>query len=362
MPSPLNFNSTMSEKPIAFDDADQRSVSDSESEYGLPPSLPHAPTGPRTGRPQPARRVDNKSRSQSQASEDERWQSERSDDHSDIPQIAKEDCDFEEKVGAGITAEVFRGTCNGKVVAIKQFNLFKGRCAEMKQQVAFCREIRVAAKVRHKNLVQLYGVCFDHQPYLMITEFLSGGTVFDLLHNNEAVDLTWKQRLHMCSDVASAMDYLHKFDPQIIHRDLKSLNLLLSKAITHSGDVPEVKVSDFGLAKIKDSEEWGRMTAAAGTFHWMAPEVYGGQYTENADVYSYAMVLFEIICDEVPFEEMGPSEVRGAVCSGVRPTLDAVPPTCPEKLRELMIASWAQDAGRRPSFARICTVLNRISV
>mmetsp|Transcript_25684 Transcript_25684/g.44151 ORF Transcript_25684/g.44151 Transcript_25684/m.44151 type:complete len:202 (+) Transcript_25684:2-607(+) len=196
----------------------------------------------------------------------------------------------------------------------------------------------------------------------MITEFMSGGTVFDLLHGEEAVLLRWKQRLRMCSDVASAMDYLHKCSPQIIHRDLKSLNLLLSQTVTSAKDVPEVKVSDFGLAKMKEEhEDWGVMTAQAGTFHWMAPEVHTGKYNEKADVYSYAMVLFEIICYEVPFQELGPSEVTNAVCSGARPSLDAVPPDCPDKLMELMISCWTQDPRSRPSFTQIRTALNNIS-
>mmetsp|Transcript_123697 Transcript_123697/g.200998 ORF Transcript_123697/g.200998 Transcript_123697/m.200998 type:complete len:193 (-) Transcript_123697:91-669(-) len=191
---------------------------------------------------------------------------------------------------------------------------------------------------------------------------MSGGTVFDVLHCDDTVELQWNQQLRMCSDVASAMDYLHKFNPQIIHRDLKSLNLLLSKKITSPEDIPLVKVSDFGLAKMKDhSEEWGKMTVAAGTFHWMAPEVQTGHYDEKADVYSYAMVLYEIICCEVPFDDLEPAEVPEAVCGGARPDLEAVPDDCPDKLLELMIICWNEDPSRRPSFAQISVALTAIT-
>jgi len=232
----------------------------------------------------------------------------------------------------------------------------------MKQEVAFSRETTVAAKVRHNNLVQFFGAVLERQPYLMITEFVSGGTVFHLLYvDDNTPKLRWKQRLRMCSDVANAMDYLHEFKPQIIHRDLKSLNMLLTRSISGPRDMPNVKVSDFGLAKMKEEQqEWGAMTAQAGTIRWMAPEVPTGRYNEKADVYSYAMVLYEIICYEVPFHDFETLQVISAVKSGARPRLDAVPPDCPVKLMSLMILCWTQDQSTRPSFTQVRTALNKI--
>merc|ERR1719261_1542477 len=115
----------------------------------------------------------------------------------------------------------------------------------------------------------------------------------------------------------------------IIHRDLKSLNLLLAAPVTDSKAVPMVKVTDFGLSRMKDEalgSQWGPMTMAAGTCHWMAPEVASGKhYDEKADVYSYAMALFEIICREVPFQEKQPQDVVRLVAEGKRPDMEAVP-------------------------------------
>merc|ERR1712187_1099942 len=106
------------------------------------------------------------------------------------------------------------------------------------------------------------------------------------------------------------MNYLHRFNPQIIHRDLKSLTLLLDKPVSRTCQVPHVKVSDFGLARSKDQdpdEDWGRMTMNAGTNNWMAPEVIEGtRHDERVDIYSYAMVLWEIICRSIPFGEHDP--------------------------------------------------------
>merc|ERR1712113_1320843 len=150
------------------------------------------------------------------------------------------------------------------------------------------------------------------------------------------------------------MDYLHKFQPQIIHRDLKSLNLLLAEPVLNSDTTPFVKVSDFGLSRMKDNapgEDWGKMTIAAGTCHWMAPEVFtASSYDHKVDVYSYSMILFEIICREIPFEEEEPARVGQLTVTGTRPDLEAVPPDCPAVLKDLMIACWAHEPPKRPDF------------
>merc|ERR1719159_1345963 len=153
------------------------------------------------------------------------------------------------------------------------------------------------------------------------------------------------------------MQYLHAFEPQIIHRDLKSLNLLLAEQVLDESHEPIVKVSDFGLSRMKDSvvnADWGKMTMAAGTCHWMAPEVFTGtRYDAKVDVYSYAMILFECICREVPFEEEEPATVGPLAVAGSRPDLEAVPPDCPEVFNRLMISCWAHSPDQRPSFVDI---------
>lgn len=274
---------------------------------------------------------------------------------------------FGESVGSGATAEVFRGTWKGQQVAIKEIYLQRKKDAksELKQQVAFMREVAVMSKVLHENLVGFLGVSLSTRPLRVVTEFCQGDTLFGLLHDEVDVEIVWQQKLKMCLDIAHAMNYLHTFRPQIIHRDLKSLNLLLAQAIRGRGDVPLVKVSDFGLARMKDADEgseWDKMTKEAGTCHWMAPEVPTGKYTEAADVYSYAMVLFEIICREIPFEEAEGKDVIKLVMQGTRPDMEAVPPDRPPKLEALMVACWAQKPTDRPSFERIRDTLVSIKL
>mmetsp|Transcript_113525 Transcript_113525/g.222612 ORF Transcript_113525/g.222612 Transcript_113525/m.222612 type:complete len:293 (+) Transcript_113525:60-938(+) len=258
-----------------------------------------------------------------------------------------------DRIGSGVTSVVYRGLLDGtEEVAIKEIDWGKGSLQD-RQQLAFDREVAIMSKVNHVNLVNLFGVVSCERPLRIVTEYCGGGCCFDLLHNNDDIELSWPQQHKMCYDVASAIQYLHTFTPKIIHRDLKSLNLLLAAPLSSHRDKPHVKVSDFGLSRMQDSAggDWGKMTVAAGTHHWMAPEVFqGSNYDEMVDVYSFAMIMFEIICREIPFEEEEPAEVGHIILKGTRPDLEAVPPDCPPALRDLMIRSWAQAPQMRPPF------------
>mmetsp|Transcript_102067 Transcript_102067/g.304621 ORF Transcript_102067/g.304621 Transcript_102067/m.304621 type:complete len:301 (-) Transcript_102067:152-1054(-) len=270
-----------------------------------------------------------------------------------------------DKVGTGCTAEVFRAKMKGQDVAVKQIDWNKSRLGA-KEQRAFDREVAIMPKINHRNLVKFLGVASLHRPFRIVTEFCAGGNCFELLHNCEHIELAWAQQHKMCLDVAQAMDYLHKFNPQIIHRDLKSLNLLLSEPLLNDKDVPLVKVSDFGLSRMKDQapdSDWGKMTIAAGTCHWMAPEVFiGTSYDEKVDVYSYGMILFEIVCREIPFEEEEPAVVSKLTVDGARPDLEAVPPDCPASLRALMINCWDHCPKKRPPFDETLKVLTNMEL
>jgi len=281
-----------------------------------------------------------------------------------VTEIPPEEIQLAEKIGTGCTAEVFRAIYRGtSQVAVKQIDWNKSRMGA-KEQKAFDREVDIMPKVHHENLVAFIGVSSLQRPFRIITEYCAGGCCFELLHNCDHIELVWTQQMKMCADVASAMTYLHAFNPQIIHRDLKSLNLLLSLPVQTAADVPCVKVSDFGLSRMKDQApeaDWGKMTIAAGTCHWMAPEVFTGQtYDEKVDVYSYAMILFEIICREIPFEEEEPANVGRLTVQGARPDMEAVPPDCPAILRDLMTTCWAADPPQRPPFTDIMQYLRQV--
>lgn len=280
----------------------------------------------------------------------------------EIEEIKPDDIELHEKIGSGTTAEVFRATYNGQIIAVKKMT--KLRRLDVKEQIAFNREVNVLRRIDHPNLVQLIGVSLTVRPFQIMTEFCAGGTVFELIYNQPEVELVWAQQLKMCTDVARAVNYLHGFNPQIIHRDLKSLNLLLAWRIVSSTDAAMVKVTDFGLARLcEDNGQSGSsaMTRKVGTLNWMAPEVFvDTNYSEKIDIYSFAMILFEIASGEPPFEDKRPEEIEGLVRRGERPDMEAIPPDCPEPLQRLMVACWAQNPQKRPTIHHAVQVLEAL--
>jgi len=180
-------------------------------------------------------------------------------------------------------------------------------------------------------------------------EYCDGGSLFELLHNSWSTPLSWCQRLDFLLQTASAGDYLHNVDPPIIHRDLKSLNLLLLKKVKSELDNPHIKLADFGFARCFDAT----MTQGAGTSHWRAPEVSSGtDYTEKADIFSFAMIAYEIVCRHVPFERLDSASASKQIQKGVRPDIGLYSAALqvPEGLIPLIVLCWDQDPLLRPSF------------
>lgn len=303
-------------------------------------------------------------------------QASESESEEDIP-LTAEELTLQEHVGTGSTAEVYKGLWRNQVVAIKTLTS-QSRLMADSEKVALEREMSILGRANHPNLVHMFGFICAQRPWRIVTEYCEGGTLFDLLYEREDVEITWALRMKVCKDIAAAMDYLHRFSPPIVHRDLKSLNMLLAKELQppssssgppHRGsqptDLPVIKVSDFGLARMKDKSEddWGQMTNGAGTHNWMAPEVLGGSvYDERVDVYSYAMVVFEVVCIEVPFDEEDQQNLSRRIIQGLRPNLEeAWPPDAPPLLARLVTDCWAHEPELRPPFRDVVAALEVVS-
>ncbi|KVH99628.1 hypothetical protein Ccrd_022143, partial [Cynara cardunculus var. scolymus] len=157
------------------------------------------------------------------------------------------------------------------------------------------KKLNQRREVQHRNVVRFIGAC-TKQPHLcIITEYMPGGSLYEYLHKNHRT-LTLPQLVQFAIDVCRGMEYLHKSN--IIHRDLKTANLLMD---SHN----VVKVADFGLARFQNQE--GVMTAETGTYRWMAPEVINHQpYDQKADVFSFAIVLWELVTAKIPYDNMTP--------------------------------------------------------
>ncbi|BAT00526.1 Os07g0203925, partial [Oryza sativa Japonica Group] len=156
--------------------------------------------------------------------------------------------------------------------------------------------------IQHTNVVRFIGACTKPPQFCIIAEYMSGGSLYDFLHKQHNV-LDLPTLLKFAVDLCRGMCYLHQMG--IIHRDLKSANLLMDKDHV-------VKVADFGVAHFQD--QGGNMTAETGTYRWMAPEVINHQpYDNKADVFSFAIVLWELITSKIPYNTMTPLQAAVSV-------------------------------------------------
>nr|XP_029145082.1 serine/threonine-protein kinase STY46 isoform X3 [Arachis hypogaea] len=213
-------------------------------------------------------------------------------------------------------------------------------------------------KVRHKNVVQFIGACTKPPRLCIVTEFMSGGSVYDYLHKRKG-SFKFPTLLKVAIDVAKGMNYLHQHE--IIHRDLKAANLLMDENGVRCFVQPAfciVKVADFGVARVKAQS--GVMTAETGTYRWMAPEVIEHKpYDHKADVFSFGIVLWELLTGKLPYEYLTPLQAAiGVVQKGLRPT---IPKNTHPNFVELLERSWQQDPTLRPDFAEIIEILQQLA-
>eukprot|EP00005_Dracoamoeba_jomungandri_P000136 CAMPEP_0174253222 /NCGR_PEP_ID=MMETSP0439-20130205/2600_1 /TAXON_ID=0 /ORGANISM="Stereomyxa ramosa, Strain Chinc5" /LENGTH=524 /DNA_ID=CAMNT_0015334131 /DNA_START=20 /DNA_END=1594 /DNA_ORIENTATION=- len=261
-------------------------------------------------------------------------------------EVPHEELEIESEIARGSFGVVSKGTFRGTDVAIKK--LIQQRLSP-EQKKEFLDEIAVMKKLHHPNVVLLIGVCTT-PPNLAIVNELMTGSMWDLLHDKNC-RIDYKLQVKLLLDTAKGMNYLHLFKPHaILHRDLKSANLLVDSNFN-------VKITDFGLTRVKAQV----MTGNVGTPHYMAPEVIQNQgYTEKADVYSYAVVIWEVLTRMGPYPGMRPLQIAFQVINNhLRPQ---IPQNAPPALVNLMTASWHDNPHNRPTFTDILKELKKISV
>ncbi|XP_020410764.1 serine/threonine-protein kinase STY46 isoform X2 [Prunus persica] len=251
---------------------------------------------------------------------------------------------YEKKIASGSYGDLFQGSFCGQAVAIKVLSM--EHLNETMRE--FTQEVYIMRKVRHKNVVQLIGACTKPPKLCIVTEFLSGGSMYDFVHKQTGA-LSLQFLLRVAIDVSRGMNYLHQNN--IIHRDLKAANLLMD-------DNGVVKVADFGIARVQAQS--GVMTAETGTYRWMAPEVIEHKpYDHKADVFSFGVVLWELLTGKLPYENSTPLQAAvGVVQKGLRPT---IPRHTNPMLMELMERCWQQDPSLRPEFSEIVKMLQHIA-
>ncbi|KAL8052477.1 hypothetical protein ABFX02_05G006900 [Erythranthe guttata] len=256
-------------------------------------------------------------------------------------------------VGKGSFGEIVKAGWRGTPVAVKRIlpSLSDDRLVIQD----FRHEVNLLVKLRHPNIVQFLGAVTEKKPLMLITEYLRGGDLHQHLKGKGALNPS--TAVNFAMDIARGMAYLHSEPNVIVHRDLKPRNVLL---VNTSAD--HLKVGDFGLSKlirVQHSHDVYKMTGETGSYRYMAPEVFKHRkYDKKVDVFSFAMILYEMLEGEAPLSNYEAYEAARYVSEGHRPIFRAKSFT-PE-LKELTAQCWSANMNDRPSFLEILKTLEKI--
>ncbi|KAK4431945.1 putative serine/threonine-protein kinase SIS8 [Sesamum alatum] len=273
--------------------------------------------------------------------------------------IRNEDLEEIRELGSGTYGAVYHGKWKGSDVAIKRIkaSCFAGRPSERERLIAdFWKEALILSSLHHPNVVSFYGVVRDGPDGSLatVTEFMVNGSLKQFLQKKDRT-IDRRKRLIIAMDTAFGMEYLH--GKNIVHFDLKCENLLVNMRDPHR---PVCKIGDLGLSKVKQHTLVSG--GVRGTLPWMAPELLSGKsnmVTEKIDVYSFGIVMWELLTGDEPYADMHcASIIGGIVNNSLRPQ---IPTWCDPEWKSLMESCWASDPAQRPSFSEISQKLRNMA-
>ncbi|OWZ22026.1 TKL protein kinase [Phytophthora megakarya] len=264
---------------------------------------------------------------------------------------------FTRVISKGAFGEVWLAQLENTQVAVKK--ILDEKKHDVKEIECFGAEIKLMALFKHPKIVGFIGVSWsDKQDLCAVTEFMAKGDLYGYLERRKG-KLNWPDhKVWLAEDIAEALVYLHSLNPKVIHRDLKSKNILLDNKY-------RAKLSDFGISRKRSVEE--TMTAGVGTIYWTAPEVLmGKKYTEKADIYSFGIVMSEMDTCAVPYSDkrdnsgkklQGMKIIQMVIRMALRPSfLD----DCPEQIKTLADRCLDADPDVRPDAPELLNILRDI--
>ena len=263
-------------------------------------------------------------------------------------EVSLDELEFDEEnaeIGKGTFGDVLRGVWRGEDVAVK---FLKGTMIDSADSVKqFIDECNILKNLHHPNILLFMGACTLGPQYFFLTEYCDNGNLFEYLHIVQENKVTYDDARRIALEIAYGMNYLHHFKPPILHRDLKSMNVLLDRNTT-------VKLADFGNTRSFQVQ----MTKQKGTFQWMAPEVIrGNTYSESSDVFSFGIIMNELVTRVPPYQGTDKKDVAKKVVNNpnYRPPFN--PKKVPKDWVDLMVRCWQHNEKDRPTFDEVIDAL-----
>lgn len=236
-------------------------------------------------------------------------------------------------IAGGSVSYVYKVQWQQQIVAVKVFEVSQSE----EDTAEFVRETAIMGRLRNPNVVQFYGACLEENSACLVMEYMEQGSLFDHLAKAE---LTPGQQKQIAIDIAKGVHYLHH--QGIVHRDLKSGNVLLNKE-------GHAKITDFGLSKIQTHSVMS-ISKKTEAIAWCAPEfLQEGQATPKTDMFSFGMVVWEIFTGKKPFADLSNSELTKKILAGER---EVLPKDLPEGIAKLIQDCWSADPAQRPDAAQ----------
>lgn len=273
--------------------------------------------------------------------------------------IKNDDLEEIRELGSGTYGSVYYGKWKGSDVAIKRIkaSCFAGRPSERERLIAdFWKEALILSSLHHPNVVSFYGIVRDGPDGSLatVTEFMVNGSLKQFIRKKDRT-IDRRKRLIIAMDAAFGMEYLH--GKNIVHFDLKCENLLVNMRDPHR---PVCKIGDLGLSKVKQHTLVSG--GVRGTLPWMAPELLSGKsnmVTEKIDVYSFGIVMWELLTGDEPYADMHCASIIGGIVNNtLRPQ---IPTWCDPEWKSLMESCWSSEPAERPSFSEISQRLRNMA-